>query len=141
LPPPISPSPERQSFQPRKSGAQLGARRLTAGFGLLRKGRFDKSAPSFRPLPYKGRNDQAPRHHHGEPVGPADHAACRPDARRARGPPLQAPPPGPPPAGAINAALLAASVLALNDDALAARLAGWRKQQTDSVAAFPEDRA
>src|SRR5947199_10687053 len=39
-------------------------------------------------------------------------------------------------AGAINAALLAASVLALNDDALAARLAGWRKQQTDSVAAF-----
>jgi 5-(carboxyamino)imidazole ribonucleotide mutase len=44
-------------------------------------------------------------------------------------------------AGAINAALLAASVLALNDDALAARLAGWRKQQTDSVAAFPEDRA
>ena len=36
-------------------------------------------------------------------------------------------------AGAINAALLAASVLALNDPALAARLAAWRKQQTDAV--------
>ena len=36
-------------------------------------------------------------------------------------------------AGAINAALLAASVLALNDAALAARLAAWRKQQTDAV--------
>ena len=34
-------------------------------------------------------------------------------------------------AGAINAALLAASVLALNDPALATRLAAWRKQQTD----------
>src|ERR1700758_4680122 len=32
-------------------------------------------------------------------------------------------------AGAINAALLAASVLALNDPALAKRLAGWRKQR------------
>jgi len=44
-------------------------------------------------------------------------------------------------AGAINAALLAASVLALNDDGLAARLAAWRQQQTDAVAASPEDRA
>ena len=44
-------------------------------------------------------------------------------------------------AGAINAALLAASVLALNDDDLAARLAAWRQQHTDAVAASPEDRA
>src|SRR5215218_1962539 len=36
--------------------------------------------------------------------------------------------------GAINAALLAASVLALNDSQLAARLAAWRKAQTDAVA-------
>jgi 5-(carboxyamino)imidazole ribonucleotide mutase len=42
-------------------------------------------------------------------------------------------------AGAINAALLAASVLALQDPALAARLAAWRKQQTDAVAERPED--
>src|SRR5213082_1984257 len=35
--------------------------------------------------------------------------------------------------GAINAALLAAAVLALNDAALATRLAAWRKQQTDAV--------
>jgi 5-(carboxyamino)imidazole ribonucleotide mutase len=41
-------------------------------------------------------------------------------------------------AGAINAALLAASVLALNDSALATRLADWRKQQTASVAEAPE---
>ena len=41
-------------------------------------------------------------------------------------------------AGAINAALLAASVLALNDPALAGRLAAWRKQQTDAVAEHPE---
>ena len=39
--------------------------------------------------------------------------------------------------GAINAALLAASVLALNDAALAARLAAWRKAQTDAVAERP----
>ena len=39
--------------------------------------------------------------------------------------------------GAINAALLAASVLALNDAALAARLAAWRKTQTDAVAERP----
>src|SRR4030088_2921571 len=44
-------------------------------------------------------------------------------------------------AGAINAALLAASVLALNDPALAARLAAWRKQQTDAVAERPEGSA
>jgi len=40
-------------------------------------------------------------------------------------------------AGAINAALLAASVLALSDAALAARLAAWRKTQTDAVAERP----
>jgi 5-(carboxyamino)imidazole ribonucleotide mutase len=44
-------------------------------------------------------------------------------------------------AGAINAALLAASVLALQDSALAARLAAWRKEQTDAVAERPEDKA
>jgi len=44
-------------------------------------------------------------------------------------------------AGAINAALLAASVLALQDDALAARLAEWRKRQTEAVAERPEDPA
>ena len=44
-------------------------------------------------------------------------------------------------AGAINAALLAASVLALNDPALAARLAAWRKQQTEAVAERPEGTA
>lgn len=44
-------------------------------------------------------------------------------------------------AGAINAALLAASVLALEDAALAARLAAWRQQQTDAVAERPEDQA
>jgi len=43
--------------------------------------------------------------------------------------------------GAINAALLAASVLALHDDALAGRLAAWRKRQTEAVAERPEDRA
>ena len=41
--------------------------------------------------------------------------------------------------GAINAALLAASVLALNDEALAEKLAAWRKHQTDAVAERPED--
>ena len=44
-------------------------------------------------------------------------------------------------AGAINAALLAASVLALNDAALATRLEGWRKKQTDAVADTPKDEA
>ena len=43
--------------------------------------------------------------------------------------------------GAINAALLAASVLALHDDALAARLQAWRKAQTDAVAEKPEGAA
>jgi 5-(carboxyamino)imidazole ribonucleotide mutase len=43
--------------------------------------------------------------------------------------------------GAINAALLAASVLALNDPALAARLAAWRQQQTGAVAERPEGTA
>ncbi len=41
--------------------------------------------------------------------------------------------------GAINAALLAASVLALNDAALAKRLAAWRKKRTDAVAERPEE--
>jgi 5-(carboxyamino)imidazole ribonucleotide mutase len=40
-------------------------------------------------------------------------------------------------AGAINAALLAASVLALNDEALAGRLAAWRRAQTEAVAERP----
>jgi 5-(carboxyamino)imidazole ribonucleotide mutase len=42
-------------------------------------------------------------------------------------------------AGAINAALLAAAVLALEDKALAARLAAWRSAQTQSVAEHPLD--
>ena len=41
--------------------------------------------------------------------------------------------------GAINAALLAAAVLALSDEALAARLEAWRARQTDAVAARPSD--
>ena len=40
-------------------------------------------------------------------------------------------------AGAINAALLAAAVLALNDAALAKRLAAFRQKQTDAVAVKP----
>jgi 5-(carboxyamino)imidazole ribonucleotide mutase len=44
-------------------------------------------------------------------------------------------------AGAINAALLAAAVLALNDEALAARLDVWRQTQTDTVADRPKDDA
>ena len=40
-------------------------------------------------------------------------------------------------AGAINAALLAAAILALNDPALAGRLATWRARQTDGVAETP----
>ena len=43
--------------------------------------------------------------------------------------------------GAINAALLAAAVLALNDGALAGRLAVWRKHQTEAVADRPEGKA
>jgi len=44
-------------------------------------------------------------------------------------------------AGAINAALLAASVLALNDPALAKRLAAWRKQHSAAVSERPEESA
>ena len=40
-------------------------------------------------------------------------------------------------AGAVNAALLAAAVLALSDEALAARLDDWRAAQTHSVAETP----
>lgn len=40
-------------------------------------------------------------------------------------------------AGAVNAALLAAAVLALYDEALAARLDEWRLAQTESVAERP----
>ena len=40
--------------------------------------------------------------------------------------------------GAINAALLAAAMLALGDDALAARLAARRHAQTDAVSEQPE---
>ncbi|HEU0146627.1 MAG: 5-(carboxyamino)imidazole ribonucleotide mutase [Bradyrhizobium sp.] len=43
--------------------------------------------------------------------------------------------------GAVNAALLAASMLALNDAALAGRLAAWRQQQTDAIAERPEGSA
>jgi 5-(carboxyamino)imidazole ribonucleotide mutase len=43
------------------------------------------------------------------------------------------------PAGAINAALLAAAVLALEDQALAARLAAFRAEQTAAVAERPDD--
>jgi len=42
------------------------------------------------------------------------------------------------PAGAANAGLAAAAILALADDALAARLDAWRKAQTDAVADRPE---
>ena len=42
-------------------------------------------------------------------------------------------------AGAVNAALLAAAILATGDPALAARLDALREQQTDAVAAEPED--
>lgn len=42
-------------------------------------------------------------------------------------------------AGAKNAGLLAAQILALQDEALATRLAAWRQAQTDSVAETVED--
>ncbi|MBV1704995.1 MAG: 5-(carboxyamino)imidazole ribonucleotide mutase [Hyphomicrobiales bacterium] len=42
-------------------------------------------------------------------------------------------------AGAVNAALLAAAVLALSDDALAARLDAWRSRQSAGVAEAPAD--
>jgi len=44
-------------------------------------------------------------------------------------------------AGAINAAILAASILALNDKALAERLADFRAKQTAKVAETPKDEA
>ena len=44
-------------------------------------------------------------------------------------------------AGAINAALLAASVLALSDNAVATKLAAWRRKHTDAVAERPEGSA
>ena len=40
--------------------------------------------------------------------------------------------------GAINAALLAAAILAGRDEALAGRLAEWRRRQTDAVPDQPE---
>ncbi|MEM9732821.1 MAG: 5-(carboxyamino)imidazole ribonucleotide mutase [Pseudomonadota bacterium] len=40
-------------------------------------------------------------------------------------------------AGAANAALLAAGVLALHDEALAARLDAWRQTRTDAVTEMP----
>jgi 5-(carboxyamino)imidazole ribonucleotide mutase len=40
-------------------------------------------------------------------------------------------------AGAINAALLAAAILALGDEAVAAALDRWRREQTESVAECP----
>ena len=43
--------------------------------------------------------------------------------------------------GAKNAALHAAAILALSDPALAKRLEGWRKKQTDSVSETPSDAA
>jgi 5-(carboxyamino)imidazole ribonucleotide mutase len=42
-------------------------------------------------------------------------------------------------AGATNAALLAAAILALQDPALAARLAGWRARQTAAVPEQPPE--
>jgi 5-(carboxyamino)imidazole ribonucleotide mutase len=42
-------------------------------------------------------------------------------------------------AGAKNAGLLAASIIALGDEAVAQRLAGWRQAQTDSVPHSVED--
>ena len=42
-------------------------------------------------------------------------------------------------AGAVIAALQAAAILALNDAALAQRLAAWRQAQTDAVALAPSD--
>ncbi|MAS08090.1 MAG: 5-(carboxyamino)imidazole ribonucleotide mutase [Ahrensia sp.] len=42
-------------------------------------------------------------------------------------------------AGATNAGLMAASILALQDEALASRLAAWRADRTAAVAATPSD--
>lgn len=43
------------------------------------------------------------------------------------------------PSGAKNAALTAAAILALQDDALAARLDAWRTAQTEAVAEAPQE--
>jgi 5-(carboxyamino)imidazole ribonucleotide mutase len=43
-------------------------------------------------------------------------------------------------AGAKNAALHAAAILSLSDEALAQRLAKWRKKLTDDVAEVPADK-
>ncbi len=43
--------------------------------------------------------------------------------------------------GAVNAALLAAAVLALGDEALAERLAAWRRAKSEAVALAPVDGA
>ena len=42
-------------------------------------------------------------------------------------------------AGAVNAALLAAAILALEDQALAARLDAWRRAQSEAVAERPAE--
>lgn len=42
-------------------------------------------------------------------------------------------------AGAANAALMAAQILALRDEALAARLEAWRKALSDAIPEEPED--
>ncbi len=42
-------------------------------------------------------------------------------------------------AGAVNAALLASAVLALSDEALAARLEAWRAERTAEVAERPKE--
>jgi 5-(carboxyamino)imidazole ribonucleotide mutase len=44
-------------------------------------------------------------------------------------------------AGAINAALLAAAIVARSDDAVRARLAAFREEQTESVLAAPDPAA
>ncbi|MFM9940268.1 MAG: 5-(carboxyamino)imidazole ribonucleotide mutase [Hyphomicrobiaceae bacterium] len=44
-------------------------------------------------------------------------------------------------AGAANAGLLAAQILALADPPLAARVAAWRRKQTDSIPEVPKDDA
>ena len=43
------------------------------------------------------------------------------------------------PAGAANGGLMAAQILAVTDDALRARLADWRRAQSDAVALTPDD--
>lgn len=42
-------------------------------------------------------------------------------------------------AGATNAGLMAASILSLQDEAVAKKLAAWRKQQSDNVMEEPQD--